>query len=168
MDTLPVVTDPTDQARPRRLTTRTAVIVLATAAALAAAAFFAPKAISALTGSPETFEISGDLTLTGYGLKYGTSSGDCLGDGGYSDIHGGLNVVVTDSKGETVAMGALSNEGKARRDSVSPIRPTSCTFTFTIADVPEGSKFYGITLGRRGTQQFARDDLNQPVHLTLP
>lgn len=144
-----------------------AVLILAALGGIMTAAYFAPRVIGALKGGPDTFSITGELTITGSGIKYGASSADCVGDGGYGDIRPGLSVVVTDSKGETVAVGSIPEEGKARRESVSPIRPTSCTFAFSVAGVPEGSKFYGVTIGRRGTQQYSREELGQPIRLTL-
>lgn len=145
------------------------LLALAVAVVGVVGAVFAPKVLDALGDSDAvaTFDVTGDLVVTGAGLKYGASTGDCVGDGGYSDITGSTSVVVTDAKGTTVAVGSLLGEGKARRDTVSPIKPTSCTFTFKATGVPEGSQFYGITVGKRGTQQYAREQLNAPIHLTL-
>lgn len=156
--------------QPRRRPNTLLVFLLASSVAVVgvAGAVFAPRVIAAFSGEkPGTFEVTGDLVVTGSGLKYGASTGDCVGDGGFSDIHGSTSVVVTDAKGTTVAMGSLLGEGKARRDSVSPIKPTSCTFQFKVAGVPEGSQFYGITVSRRGEQKYTREQLNTPVHLTL-
>ncbi len=166
------VTDPSTPARAYRASKRPnrlviVLIALSVGGIIVAGALIAPKVLPVLADDPGKFDITGELAITGSGLKYGSHSGACQGDAGYADIHGGTSVVISDVKGVTVAMGQLSAEGKPERHPVSPIKPISCTFTFAVADVPEGSAFYGVTISKRGTQQFAREKLKGPISLTL-
>lgn len=117
-----------------------------------------------------TFSIKGQITIsdTTTGLEYGSSTAACKGAGGYTDIHEGADVVVTDATGKTVAIGHLL-EGRATYNALSPTRPQSCTWQISVDDVPDGDNFYGIAIGseQRGKKQYQRDELDIPLHLTL-
>jgi hypothetical protein len=154
--------------RPSRLVI--ALLALSVGGVVVAAALLLPNVFPGLAstpGGPGKFDITGELKVTGSGLKYGVHSGDCQGDGGYSDLRGGTSVVITNASGATVAIGQLSKEGKPERHPVSPIKPVSCTFTFSVTGIPEGSEFYGVTIGKRGTEQYSRIQLGEPVRLAL-
>jgi hypothetical protein len=117
--------------------------------------------------SPSSFTVAGDLTLTGTGIKFGSSTGSCIGQSGYQDIGVGTSIVISDAEGTTVAVGSLASEGKSTTNPDRLIRPIACTWNFTVRDVPEGSRFYGVSIGKRGTQQYSRGDLDKVIHLTL-
>lgn len=120
--------------------------------------------------SPSGFTIKGDLTITSDSqLKWGTSTAQCAGAGGFSDISEAATVVVTDAAGKTVAIGRMDGEGKATRGTglAAGVRPAACTWTWTVEDVPGGSGFYGIEISHRGRQQYTREQLGEPIHLRL-
>jgi hypothetical protein len=95
-----------------------------------------------LPGKANTIAVSGTLEVTGC-----TSLG-------YRDIHAGTQVIVTDERGTTLALGALED-----------VRP--CEWRFRIAAVPAGKPFYGVSVGNRGTIQFTEAELRSGVQLTL-
>lgn len=111
------------------------------------------------------FSVTGGLMLSGDGLKWGANTSECSGDGGYDDINPNTSIVIADADGKTVAVGRFDGPGYPTA-GITSRRPASCTFRFTVK-VPEGSKFYGITVGRRGTMQYSREQLNEPIFLTL-
>jgi hypothetical protein len=100
--------------------------------------------------------VDGDITVNGGGF---TSAGSvCTTDGGYTDIKTGAQVVIKDAAGKVLAtttLGVGTGTGSA-----------ACTFPFH-ADVPAGSDFYGVELGRRGVVQFTAGQLAEGVHLTI-
>lgn len=106
--------------------------------------------------------VTGELVLEGSGIKYGYTSADCVGTGGYDDIHEGTQVVISDAEGKTIAVGGLL-EGRATGVG---IRPTRCTFAFSVK-APAGEDFYGVSVGRRGTTTYSAERLGEPLRLTL-
>lgn len=96
--------------------------------------------------------VSPEYTLTGTFQLLDPGSGpdaNCRGDGGYSDISGGTDVVVRDGSGSVLAKGAL---GPGRRNG------GSCTFQFTVRKIPEVD-FYEVEVGRRGSLTYSFDEL---------
>jgi len=65
---------------------------------------------------PDTFTLRGSLRV-GHSFAASTD-GSCSGDGGYDDLYEGVQVVVTDGGGDTLALGAPRG-GKGRRKLVS-------------------------------------------------
>jgi hypothetical protein len=90
------------------------------------------------------FTVNGDLQIVG---------GDC-GGLGYGDITTGTEVTLTDDSGKVISVGQLMGA-------------SACKWTFTLADVPAGGKFYGITISHRGTLHYTEAQLRQGVHLSL-
>ncbi|WP_326804470.1 hypothetical protein OIE49_26675 [Streptomyces sp. NBC_01788] len=124
--------------------------VLAIGACLGAAAVGACWAGMSLAGqSGDSFSTDGTLTVTGVGG--GLDSGEpCSGTGGYSDIHFGTQVTITDAAGALVAMGSLSLGQKTEQ---------GCEFPFTVDDITPGSKFYTVEVSHRGGLSKAEDEL---------
>lgn len=89
-----------------------------------------------------------------------TAKASCIGQGGYSDIHNGTQVVVTDADGRTLALGRLTGAEVGGGLDV-------CAYTIRIGDVPGGHDFYGIEVSHRGRVQYSRSDVEKPLHLTL-
>jgi hypothetical protein len=78
--------------------------------------------------------------------------------GGYSDVATGVQVVVSDSAGKTIAVGALSR---------GATKGSSCVMPFTVAGVPSGKGFYGVEVSHRGRLQYPEADLRRGLALTL-
>lgn len=111
---------------------------------------------------PATTAISGSLELTLPHFTWSNSTNTCWGDGGFSDIREGAQVVVSDAAGAVIAVSALS----AGLPSVAGGRATSCTFGITVTNVPSGRTFYGVEVSHRGVVRFAEVDLGR-VALSL-
>ncbi|MFJ8271465.1 hypothetical protein ACIQ8G_14130 [Streptomyces sp. NPDC094154] len=124
--------------------------VLAIGAGLGAAAVGACWAGMSLAGqSGDSFSTDGTLTVTGVGG--GLDSGEpCSGTGGYSDIHFGTQVTITDAAGALVAMGSLGLGQKTEQ---------GCEFPFTVDDITPGSKLYTVEVSHRGGLSKAEDEL---------
>lgn len=76
--------------------------------------------------------------------------GTCAGDGGFSNIYSDAQVVVLNEQSETLATGRLSS-GLA-------LNPTTCTFDFTVDEVPKAD-FYTIEVSGRGGPIFSYEDM---------
>jgi hypothetical protein len=96
---------------------------------------------------PNGWESGGDLSV----------GAACHGTGGFSDINGGAQVVVSDDAGKTLAITSLRG-GKLTSGF-------QCRFLFTV-QVPGGLGFYGVTVTHRGTLKESEADLGN-VSLTL-
>jgi hypothetical protein len=109
-----------------------AVIAAAAVVALAGSGSLTPH--HTITG---TFELlATDQTFPSITVAGST----CRGTGGYADIDTGAQVTLKDGDGKILGTTQLS-------DGTGSV--TSCTFMFSIADVPEVS-FYSIEISRRG------------------
>jgi hypothetical protein len=111
---------------------------------------------------PGSFTLNGQMTLMqsssygSYSSSYSSSAyylgqdGSCYGQGGYSDVGAGTAVNVYDQTGAIVAVGRLG----AGNGSYS----TGCTFSFSVPDVPGGSKFYQVEISHRGKMNLSTQD----------
>ncbi|MEV5934789.1 hypothetical protein AB0L56_19145 [Streptomyces sp. NPDC052079] len=105
--------------------------------------------VSLADGSEEAFSTDGTLTVSGIGA--GLASGDlCTGTDGYDDIDFGAQVSVTDAAGTLVAKGSLGLGEKTE---------LGCEFSFTVDDIPPGSKFYTVEVSHRGGLTQTEDEL---------
>lgn len=111
------------------------------------------------TAETPTFDVSGALTLYGYGAV-NLSGGRCVGDGGYADIREGAPVVIRDAEGTQLGLGVLDAGDRIGRQYL-------CDFRFRIDGLPESDATpYSAEVARRGQVPFTRDDaLN--VRMTL-
>jgi hypothetical protein len=82
--------------------------------------------------------------------------GGCEGDGGYSDIGDGMQATLRDSQNNILGIGNFSGQRTAIAKEGS--WTTQCEWTTSIAHVSE-QPFYALDLGRRGSIQFALDEL---------
>lgn len=119
-----------------------------------------------------TFMIAGKVWVSGSGsnLAFGSSTGECRGKGGYEDLHEGAPVAVADASGRTVAIGQLGPGESTTAPGIaegSPVLLVACTFPVEVLDVPEGERFYRITLTHRGAVEYSREQLRQPLALTI-
>ncbi|OOL32902.1 hypothetical protein GQ85_04510 [Rhodococcus rhodochrous] len=107
---------------------------------------------------PDSFEVSGTMTLHD-GSRTSTVSGyDCEGKGGYSDMSPAAAVTVSDQSGTLLAKGRLDG---------SIDMGDSCIFTFTVADVPRGADFYEVEISHRGGISFTESEAEDGVSLSL-
>lgn len=105
-----------------------------------------------------TLTISGKLELVDQNLA--TFSDDtCAGSGGYSDLRGGAQVVVTSASGGTIGLGQL---GEGQWTTGSKL----CTFPFSV-EAPAGQGFYGVEVTHRGSVKYSEADLAQPLALEI-
>ncbi|MFZ3468062.1 hypothetical protein ACODT3_37005 [Streptomyces sp. 4.24] len=110
----------------------------------------------ATAGTPagaRTFTLTGTMTLNDADNinKYVDSVsgaratyGDCLGKGGYKDLHAGASVTVYDSTGAVIATGSL---GAAKWGGSAQMR---CEWPVAVPDVPAGRGFYQVEVSHRG------------------
>ena len=94
-----------------------------------------------------------------------------MADDGYSDITAGAQVAVSGPNGATLAVGPLSAGSPSAMDggTVSNAYPDGdeCVFSFSVPGVRDGLRTYGITVSHRGTLDYSRAQLRQPVTLKL-
>jgi hypothetical protein len=112
--------------------------------------------VSALSGAavlalrPDTFEITGTMRTP-----------TCGSSTGYDDIVTGAPVTVYNAKNEVIALGELAGDPRTNGTD-------RCEWTFTVADVPEGERFYSVEVSHRGKVTFSADELQSgPLSLGL-
>lgn len=130
-----------------------------------------PQAADSEDANAATHSITGSITLSSFGetdisewsfLYPAFGPGDCIGWRGYDDITVGADVVIVDGSGTTIAKGEL---GPGAYDEEA----TSCTFEFTVEDVPT-SDFYSVRVGHRDGPTYSfkdLEDLNWAMDLSL-
>lgn len=89
--------------------------------------------------------------------------GPCTALSGYEDIAQGADVVVRDSEGKTVALGALRGGSLTGVEQVDIF----CRFGFAIPDIPAGQGFYTFEVGNREPKQLTESELGSPLMLQL-
>jgi len=109
---------------------------------------------------PQTFDVTGTVSVDGYDSDYGVNGTSCTSSDGYSDISEGAQATLTNQSGTVLAVSDLDEGVVADGD---------CSFGFLFSGVPEGQQFYSIHVGNsnRGEVTYTRDQLNVPVELTL-
>jgi len=95
-----------------------------------------------LTGYIDLFDLDGRWRNTG----------PCSGDGGFSDLYVGADVVVLNENGTIIANGAVTDS-----DAQSTV---VCRLEFEVNDVPK-AKFYTIEVGGRSGPTYSFDDLEE-------
>ena len=99
----------------------------------------------------EEHTLSGTVLLvdsTYYGARPGSR---CSGEGGYGDLDGGAQVVLTDDSGTTLSTGRLSG---------GEFDGLGCVFSFALEDVTRAD-FYSLAIagGQRGQLQYSYEEL---------
>jgi hypothetical protein len=95
--------------------------------------------------------VAGTFTLTDTDTdpSITTIANGCEGTGGYSDIRPGAGVTLKDGDGKVLATSFLdSGSGTAN----------SCSFTFSLANVPE-APFYTVEISHRGQLSYSLSDM---------
>ncbi|TQS29098.1 hypothetical protein [Microbispora sp. KK1-11] len=138
-------------------------LILAAASALTACAADPPA-----PAPPKTLAVFGTITVPGGVTEQGLDGGPgqtCVMDGGYSDIRQGAQVVVSDEKGTTIAIGNLG-EGTLDLPNLQAWGTRSCVFPFLVK-APAGRRFYGVEVSHRGRLQYTEAQLAEALRLTL-
>jgi len=99
--------------------------------------------------SPSQPNITGTLTLSDSDFLFLKNGDPCSGSGGYSDIHGGAQVVVKDESDELIATGSLS---------AGHVSSGQCDFPIAVRNVPDAN-FYTIQVSHRGGISYSREEL---------
>jgi len=132
------------------------------------AALAVPACSGAEAAKPSTISITGSITVPG-GLTEGGLEGGagqvCVMDGGYSDVREGAQVVVSDDKSTTIAIGRLGG-GRLVLPDPDYWSTRKCVFPFTVS-APAGHPFYGVEVSHRGRLQYTAAQLAVPLALTL-
>ena len=134
-----------------------------------AASATALTAIAAATGCgghskpATTVTVKGKITITDNDSTATDFTWDepdlCQSAGGYQDIAPGASVTVHDAAGKVIGLGTI--EGRGHAGGFSDLGgefgkiATTCTFAFTVSDVPQQPKFYGVQVTHRGIVTFS-------------
>jgi hypothetical protein len=113
-------------------------------------------AVAAWPASPQKFTATGTVTLGKDAKGDPKSIGKpCMASpaSGYGDIRKGAQVVVSDSGGKTVAVGTLGAGVERGGAKIG----YSCVFAFSVAGIPVGEGFYGVSIGSRKAAQYAEN-----------
>ncbi|WP_433610918.1 hypothetical protein [Prescottella agglutinans] len=109
--------------------------------------------------APETFDITGVITLKGKATSSGLPTGfSCAGTGGYSDLSPTAAVKVSDESGTLLAKGHVTGSSGSSG---------YCVFDFTVTDVPRGNKFYEVEVSHRGGLSFTEAEAEDGLALSL-
>ena len=106
----------------------------------------------------ETTTISGTFDVVDSDeYAYESDGSYCEGEGGYGDINGSTQVVVTNGDGDSITRTEL---GAGTVDGVS------CHFEFSF-EVTEGEEMYVVAVGDRGESTYTFDELKEGLALSL-
>ena len=111
--------------------------------------FFAVFGIGNFFSENSSINVSGKLTLHTSSFDKGKS---CRGDGGYSDIHQGSQVTVSNGGGDIIT---VSDLGEGLADEYG-----DCIFNFQLKDIPN-AKVYQIEIVRRGKIVYEKQQLKE-------
>jgi hypothetical protein len=104
---------------------------------------------SASTPTGPVFTMRGGLSLlAAKGATDLQPGAACRGTGMYSDINKGRPVKVFDTVGKLLTTGYLE-QGKFTMTEFG-----SCSFEFTVTDVPDGALNYGVEFGKHGVREY--------------
>lgn len=109
------------------------------------------------------YKLEGSITLIGPDFQtrqgqQGKVGDDCFTWGRYSDIAEGTEILVKNSKDETLAIGRLSGGKFTKADASGWIM--HCTFTFSVQNIPKAG-LYVIENGKRGEKQYSLGELRK-------
>jgi 2',3'-cyclic-nucleotide 2'-phosphodiesterase (5'-nucleotidase family) len=130
--------------RAARLLTAAAAVVV-TACGSTSTPAVRPPSTPTPSPTPEAHRLTGRLTLH----DADTAAAACVGQGGYSDIAEGADVVVKDQAGVVVASSTLTT-GQRNGDE--------CVYVFAVDNVPKAS-FYSVEVSHRGQLHYSYDQM---------
>lgn len=90
-----------------------------------------------LRWGPKKTTVNGNLVL--HDLDSAESA--CVGQGGYSDIQFGTDVILTNQNGDILGSGSLG---------IGEASGSDCTYHFTVSDIREDEEQYAIEISHRG------------------
>jgi hypothetical protein len=128
--------------------------------------------------APTSFSINGTIVVEAGDASEAENDGDCVTDGGYTDIRLGAQVTVKDEAGNVIALGKVDAGRTTKLQTLPTFDPdtaltedqakaTECSFGFSATAVPEGKQFYAVEIARRGEVRYQRADLSKSLDLTL-
>ncbi|UWD83674.1 YgdI/YgdR family lipoprotein [Curtobacterium flaccumfaciens] len=144
--------------------------------ALAGCASTTDAAESTPTPTPEGFRAIGtiqvpmDLSATLPLQDDNPTIGNpCIPKSGYDDIDEGSQVVVSNARGEKIALGSLEEGTLANGPSGDAFFQSVCQFAFSVDDIPDEGRIYSVHVGNenRGEQSYSRTDLQSGISLTI-
>jgi hypothetical protein len=117
---------------------------------------------------PPTFALAGTVTIEQSSsdlsnctpLIAATGQG-CQGAGGYSDLSADTAVVVTDSQGRQVAVGAM------QAGRLAGGHRNWCLMPFSVRGVPRGLSTYSVTISHRGAEVYTPEEAQAGVALEI-
>jgi hypothetical protein len=98
---------------------------------------------------PAKTSVAGEFVLT----DSDTAGAGCIGQGGYTDITPGVSVILTNQDNKILGSSTL---GTGVVDSSAG----TCTYSFTIPDVPEDQSQYAIEVSHRGKVVNSKSELS--------
>ncbi|WP_137725069.1 hypothetical protein [Prescottella subtropica] len=109
--------------------------------------------------TPKMFEITGTFDITGSTTTLGLPTGfACAGAKGYDDLSPAAAVTVSDESKTLLSKGRMTGSTRSGR---------TCTFDFTITDVPRGHKFYEVEIAHRGGLSYTESEAEQGLSLSI-
>lgn len=116
--------------------------------------------------APETFTVTGHVSLRLPNFAWATNPDVCTGRGLYDDITLGTPVVVTDENGTTIATGTLG-VGYPIRNPSDATRAVQCDLEINTFSVPADRQFYRMKIGERQTIEYNKFDIRQKLDIRL-
>ncbi|MBF4613731.1 hypothetical protein [Curtobacterium sp. VKM Ac-1376] len=85
----------------------------------------------------------------------------CVPQAGYDDIAAGAQVVISDTDGETLAVGELRDGYLQDGPGGSAFFQSVCEYPFIVSRIPQGEKFYAVHIGNtnRGERNYTQAQL---------
>jgi hypothetical protein len=141
-------------------------VVLLMAATGAGVWYFARPTEASPATSPSTSSTAltaaiGSVILQRGQFVWQSSDMSCGGLGGFTDIHEGTQVTVTDAAGKVLAVGALEHGSPGGLTTEGGMdRASTCTLPFTVAGLPAGVGPYGVEVAHRGVMRYDENRLS--------
>jgi hypothetical protein len=120
-------------------------------------------AATASLAKPQSLVIKGAVSVDA--ANPGRFKSQCHPASGFSDIHEGADVSVTNTNGKVIALGSLGSGHYYKVHGIT--KSTTCVFSFIVSDVPVSEHVYGIEVSHRGELKYHRSDLHRRVFLQL-
>lgn len=97
----------------------------------------------------------------GQEVSSGHGGKDCFSSGGFSDVREGAQVLILNDEGNPVAKGTLG------RGSTSDDDMKVCSFPFEVTDANLDGSLFTVKVADRDGPAFDREELAEPVTLSL-
>lgn len=117
--------------------------------------------------APATFTVTGSVTVAGASYADSAVKGESCTTTADAEPIAGLQLVLSDDAGATLALANLPEQGTFTESSASDGWFALCAFGFRFEDVPDGLSFYTVSAGDLGELKYGRDDLNGPIELAV-